>query len=62
MGISPKLQENEGCAGLSKVTVMDEDGFLVEEEGSELEEDEARLSDAGDQDVSDKPVTKYYFR
>lgn len=49
------LQENEGCAGLSKVTVMDEDGFLVEEEGSELEEDEARLSDAGDQDVSDKP-------
>ncbi|XP_030004422.1 cdkn1a interacting zinc finger protein 1a isoform X2 [Sphaeramia orbicularis] len=58
-----KLQENEGCEDSAKLTVMDTEGFLVEEEeGSEVEEEEEeeeeekdnRPSNEGDQDDSDK--------
>ncbi|XP_029025333.1 cdkn1a interacting zinc finger protein 1a [Betta splendens] len=50
-----KLQEKEGGDALGNLTVMDKDGFLLEEEeGSEVEEGEDSPSNEGDQDCFEK--------
>lgn len=52
-----QLQEKEDCEALAKLTAMNKDGFLLEEEeGSEVEEDEDRQSNEGDQDCFEKRV------
>ncbi|TDH02069.1 hypothetical protein EPR50_G00169570 [Perca flavescens] len=53
-----KLQEQEGCETLGKLTAMDTDGFSLEEvEGSEVEEGEKRQINEQDDWSSLKEVT-----
>lgn len=53
-----KLQENEGCEALGKLTAMDADGFSLEEvEGGEVEEVEERQRNEQDDWPFPKEVT-----
>ncbi|XP_059214102.1 cdkn1a interacting zinc finger protein 1a [Centropristis striata] len=53
-----KLQEQEGCESLGKLTAMDTDGFSLEEvEGSEVEEEEERPMNEKDEWSFLKEVT-----